>query len=332
VFFSAVLRFFGTLRKRFFFVVRFLYILFAACKFLPMKPYLSLVQEILEDGEEKSDRTGTGTISIFGTQRKYDLREGFPLLTTKKVYFRGILHELLWFLKGDTNIKYLVDRDVHIWDEWPYETYKASGDFQGESLKEFAERIKEDSSFAEKWGELGPVYGKQWIRWPGYDGKDINQIQNVLDQIKQKPDSRRHIVCGWNVADIQELIAGKTSAPPLCHTLFQFYVLDGMIDMQLYQRSADVALGVPFNIASYSALLMMVAQECGLTPRYFVHTMGDAHIYSNHVEGLKEQLKRETKVLPTLAIAKKSFWDLQFEDFELKNYDPHPPIKFKIAV
>lgn len=297
-----------------------------------MKQYLSLVEEILENGVRKDDRTGVGTISLFGAQRRYDLREGFPLLTTKKVYFRGILHELLWFLKGDTNIKYLVDRDVHIWDEWPYETYKASDEYKGENLKEFTERITADETFAAKWGELGPVYGKQWIRWRGYNGEEINQIQNVLDQIKSNPNSRRHIVSGWNVAEIQELIKGKISAPPLCHTLFQFNVSDGMIDMQLYQRSADVALGVPFNIASYACLLMMVAQECGLKPRHFVHTLGDAHIYSNHVEGLNEQLQREMRPLPTLEIANKPFWDLTFEDFELKNYNPHPPIKFQIAV
>ncbi len=286
----------------------------------------------MSDGIKKEDRTGVGTVSIFGTQRRYDLREGFPLLTTKKVYFRGILHELLWFLKGDTNIKYLVDRNVHIWDEWPYETYKASDEFKGEDLKEFVERIKNEDDFAQKWGELGPVYGKQWIRWRGYDGREINQIQNVLDQIKNNPDSRRHIVSGWNVAEIQELIEGQKSAPPLCHTMFQFYVVNGMIDMQLYQRSADIALGVPFNIASYAMLLMMVAQECGLTPRFFIHTMGDAHIYLNHLDGIKEQLKRETRALPVMDIQKRPFWEHEFEDFELKDYDPHPPIKFEIAV
>lgn len=297
-----------------------------------MKQYLSLVQEVMDSGVEKKDRTGVGTISIFGVQRRYDLREGFPLLTTKKVNFRGILHELLWFLKGDTNIKYLVDRGVHIWDEWPFETYKASEEYAGESLKEFAGKIKEDAAFAEKWGELGPVYGKQWIKWQGYEGEEINQIQNVLDQIKNSPDSRRHIVSGWNVADIQGLIKGKRSAPPLCHTMFQFYVSNGEMDMQLYQRSADIALGVPFNIASYSCLLKMVAQECGYEPRYFIHTIGDAHIYSNHVEGLKEQLKRAPKPLPKLKIAKKGFWDLEFEDFEIENYEHDPAIKFQIAV
>jgi thymidylate synthase len=297
-----------------------------------VKQYLELVQHVLDNGEKKEDRTGTGTLSVFGYQNRYDLREGFPLVTTKKVYFRGILHELLWFLKGDTNIKYLVDRDVKIWNEWPYETYKASNDYQGETLEEFVAKIKESNKFAQKWGELGPVYGKQWIRWEGKDDRKINQIQNVLDQIKNSPDSRRHIVSGWNVADIQELIEGKKSAPPLCHTLFQFYVNNGMIDMQLYQRSADIALGVPFNIASYSMLLMMIAKECGLTPRYFIHTFGDAHIYSNHIEGLKEQLNRTPKKRPELKIADKPFWDLEFEDFELVGYESDAPIKFPIAV
>lgn len=297
-----------------------------------MKEYLDLVKFVLETGEKKMDRTGTGTLSVFGYQNRYDLREGFPLLTTKKVYFRGILHELLWFLKGDTNIKYLVDRNVHIWDEWPYEGYKASKEFKGETLAEFVEKIKTDDQFAKKWGDLGPVYGKQWIRWPSHDGKEINQIRNVLDQIKKNPDSRRHIVSGWNVADIQELIHAQRSAPPLCHTLFQFNVTNGEIDMQLYQRSADIALGVPFNIASYSMLLMIVAKECGLTPRYFIHTFGDAHIYLNHVEGLKKQLTRSPRKRPTLNIAEKPFWDLEFEDFELKDYSPDEPISFPIAV
>ena len=297
-----------------------------------MKQYLDLVKFVLENGEKKEDRTGTGTLSVFGYQNRYDLREGFPLATTKKVYFRGILHELLWFLKGDTNIKYLVDRNVKIWNEWPYETYKGSEEFKDETLKEFVEKIKNDDEFAKKWGELGPVYGKQWIKWEAHDGTDINQIQNVLDNIKKNPNSRRHIVSGWNVADIQDLIKGKKSAPPLCHTLFQFNVSNGLIDMQLYQRSADIALGVPFNIASYSMLLMMVAQECGLTPRYFIHTFGDAHIYLNHIDGLKEQLTRTPKPLPKLKIAKKPFWDLEFEDFELVGYECDEPIKFSIAV
>jgi len=297
-----------------------------------MKQYLDLVKHVLKNGEKKEDRTGTGTLSVFGYQTRYDLREGFPLATTKKVYFRGILHELLWFLKGDTNIKYLVDRNVRIWNEWPYETYKANDEFKGESLEEFVEKIRSEDGFAEKWGELGPVYGKQWIRWPSHDGKEINQIKNVLEQIKNNPKSRRLMVSGWNVADIQELISGKKSAPPLCHTLFQFNVSSGHIDMQLYQRSADIALGVPFNIASYSMLLMMVAKECGFTPRHFIHTFGDAHIYLNHVDGLNEQLKRTPKKLPQLKIADKPFWDLTFEDFELVGYECEEPIKFAIAV
>ena len=297
-----------------------------------MKEYLDLVKFVLENGEKKEDRTGTGTLSVFGYQNRYDLREGFPLVTTKKVYFRGILHELLWFLKGDTNIKYLVQSNVKIWNEWPYETYKASGEFQGESLEEFVEKIKESDEFAAKWGELGPVYGKQWIRWPGSNGQTINQIQNVLDQIKSNPSSRRHIVSGWNVADIQDLIKAKKAAPPLCHTMFQFNVVNGEIDMQLYQRSADIALGVPFNIASYSMLLMMVAKECSLTPRHFIHTFGDAHIYLNHTEGLRQQLTRTPHKRPALLIADKPFWDLKFEDFELKNYECDEAIKFPIAV
>ncbi|MBU0706488.1 thymidylate synthase [Patescibacteria group bacterium] len=297
-----------------------------------MKEYLELVKFVLENGEKKEDRTGTGTLSVFGYQNRYDLREGFPLVTTKKVYFRGILHELLWFLKGDTNIKYLVDNNVKIWNEWPYETYKASDAYLSETLEEFVEKVKGSDEFAAKWGELGPIYGKQWIRWPGSNGQTINQIQNVLDQIKKNPNSRRHIVSGWNVADIQDLIRAQKSAPPLCHTMFQFNVTNGEIDMQLYQRSADIALGVPFNIASYSMLLMMVAKECDLTPRYFIHTFGDAHIYLNHVEGLKEQLTRTPHKRPTLKIADKPFWDLRFEDFELTDYICNEAIKFTIAV
>ena len=297
-----------------------------------MKEYLELVEFVLKNGEKTENRTGTDTLSVFGYQNRYDLRQGFPLVTTKKVFFRGILHELLWFLKGDTNIKYLVDRNVRIWNEWPYETYKASDAYQSESLEEFVEKIRLSDEFAKEWGELGPVYGKQWIRWTGPNGQTINQIQNVLDQIKNNPMSRRHIVSGWNVADIQELIAGQKSAPPLCHTMFQFKVTSGMLDMQLYQRSADIGLGVPFNIASYSMLLMMVAKECNLTPRYFIHTFGDAHIYVNHVEGLRNQLTRKPHKRPTLQIADKPFWELEFDDFELKDYQHDDPIKFSIAV
>lgn len=289
-------------------------------KNLADEKYLSLVREILEDGVEKKDRTGVGTISIFGAQRKYDLRQGFPLLTTKKVKFDGILRELLWFLKGSTNINDGLKEYTPIWNAW------ASAD-----------------------GELGPVYGYQWRKWEKfthvggeslqftnmggraseiglYTKTNIDQIQVAIDTIKKNPDSRRIIVSAWNVADIDRM-----KLPP-CHAFFQFYVVNGRLDLQLYQRSADMALGVPFNIASYACLLMMVAMECGLEPGIFVHTLGDAHIYSNHIEGLRLQLPREPFPLPTLKIAKKSFWDLKYEDFTLENYQHHPFIKFAVAV
>ena len=262
-----------------------------------MKAYLSLVQEVLENGEVKKDRTGTGTISLFGMQRKYDLREGFPLVTTKKVLFSAVLWELLWFLRGSTNINDDLTQHTPIWDAW-----------------------------ADENGELGPVYGKQWRAWETKDGRHIDQIQNVIDQIKTNPDSRRLIVNAWNVGELD-----KMALPP-CHMFFQFYVVNGRLDCQLYQRSADIALGVPFNIASYAALMMMVAQECGLEAGIFTHTMGDAHIYLNHVDGLKEQLTRTPKKLPTLKIAQKPFWDLKFEDFELLGYEHDAFIKFPVAV
>jgi thymidylate synthase len=262
-----------------------------------MQQYLSLVREVLENGEKKEDRTGTGTLSIFGVQRKYDLREGFPLLTTKKVLFSAVLHELLWFLRGSTNINDGLTQHTPIWDAW-----------------------------ADEKGELGPVYGKQWRRWNAVNGREIDQIQAAIDMIKNNPDSRRIIVNAWNVGELDQM------ALPPCHMFFQFYVVNGRLDCQLYQRSADIALGVPFNIASYATLLMMVAQECNLEPGIFTHTMGDAHIYLNHVEGLQEQLKRTPKALPQLKIAKKPFWDLKFEDFELVGYEHDPFIKFKVAV
>lgn len=296
--------------------------------------YLGLVRRIMDEGAKKEDRTGTGTLSIFGAQLRFDLSKGFPLLTTKKVHHKSILYELLWFLKGDTNIKYLVDHNVRIWNEWPYETYKASDAYSGETLAEFVEKIAEDNDFAEQWGDLGPVYGKQWIRWEAPDGSTINQIEDVVNQIKANPDSRRLIVSGWNVADIQGLIKGKSSAPPLCHTMFQFYVCDGKLSCQLYQRSADVFLGVPFNIASYSLLTHMIAQSCGLQVGDFIHTFGDAHLYSNHLEQANEQLSREKRPMPTLKLNpdKKSVFDFEFEDFEIVDYDPHPAIKAPIAV
>ncbi|MBI4994752.1 thymidylate synthase [Candidatus Peregrinibacteria bacterium] len=271
-----------------------------------MHQYLSLVKEILDHGEEKRDRTGTGTISIFGIQRKYDLRNGFPLLTTKKVAFKSMLRELLWFLTGATNINDGLKPYTKIWDPW-----------------------------ADEIGELGPVYGYQWRKWERftldpvtgeYKKSHIDQIQNVIDTIKRDPSSRRLIVNAWNVADLDRM------ALPPCHLLFQFYVIAGRLDCQLYQRSADIALGVPFNIASYSTLMMMIAHECGLTPGIFTHTLGDAHIYLNHIEGLREQLKREPLPGPRLKIAGKPFRDLKFEDFSLENYKYHPAIKFKIAV
>ncbi len=299
-----------------------------------MKQYLDLLQDILDNGTDKNDRTGTGTRSLFGRQIRMDLSKGFPLLTTKKVFLRGIIHELLWFLKGDTNIKYLVDNDVKIWNEWPYEGYKASSEYKGETLEEFVEKIKTDDKFAEKWGELGPVYGKQWVRWPGYDGQPINQIAEVVEMIKNNPDSRRIIVGAWNVADIQELIKAKKAAPPLCHTLFQFYVADNKLSCQLYQRSADVFLGVPFNIASYALLTMMMAQITGRELGDFVHSFGDVHIYNNHKEQVKLQLSREPRPLPTMKINPeiKDIFSFKHEDFTLENYDPHPPIKAPIAV
>jgi len=262
-----------------------------------MQQYLSLVREILEKGEKKDDRTGTGTLSIFGVQRKYDLREGFPLLTTKKVLFTGVLRELLWFLRGSTNINDGLKEFTPIWNAW-----------------------------ADENGNLGPIYGKQWRDWETKDGRHIDQIQGAIDMIKTDPTSRRIIVNAWNVGDLD-----KMALPP-CHMFFQFYVLNGRLDCQLYQRSADVALGVPFNIASYAMLMTMIAQECGLTPGIFTHTMGDAHIYLNHIDGLKEQLTRTPKPLPTLRIAKKPFWDLKFEDFEVLNYEHDPFIKFEVAV
>ena len=261
--------------------------------------YEELLQRVLLRGNFKGDRTGTGTISRFGEQIRYDLSEGFPLLTTKKVFMKGIIHELLWFLQGDTNIKYLVDNGVHIWDEW-----------------------------ADEKGELGPVYGAQWRRWEGADGKIYDQIGDLIAMIKKNPNSRRLIVSGWNVPDVD-----KVKLPP-CHTLFQFYVNDGRLSCQLYQRSADIFLGVPFNIASYALLTMMIAQVCDLQPGEFVHTFGDVHIYSNHTEQVKEQLGRVPRPFPTMKLNPevKDIFSFKFEDFTLEGYDPHPSIKAPVAV
>ncbi|MEX2302807.1 MAG: thymidylate synthase [Bryobacterales bacterium] len=264
-----------------------------------MKLYLDLLADILANGALKGDRTGTGTRSVFGRQLRFDLRAGFPLLTTKKVHTRSIIHELLWFIRGETNVRYLNEHGVSIWDEW-----------------------------ADEQGELGPIYGNQWRSWPAPDGRTIDQLSQVIAEIRANPDSRRLIVSAWNVAQIHEM------ALPPCHALFQFYVAEGALSCQLYQRSADVFLGVPFNIASYSLLTMMVAQVTGLAPGEFVHTFGDVHLYLNHVDQARTQLARQPRPLPTIEInqAVSSIFDFRFEDFDLKNYDPHPAIKAPIAV
>ncbi len=264
-----------------------------------MKQYHDLMQHILETGNKKEDRTGTGTISVFGYQMRFNLAEGFPVITTKKLHLKSIIHELLWFLKGETNIHYLKEHGVSIWDDW-----------------------------ADDKGELGPVYGYQWRSWPTADGRSIDQIAEVIEQIKKNPDSRRLIVSAWNVADINNM-----KLPP-CHAFFQFYVADGKLSCQLYQRSADVFLGVPFNIASYALLTLMVAQVCGLQPGDFVHTLGDAHLYSNHIEQTKLQLSRAIRPLPSIWINPeiKDIFSFRYEDFRLENYDPLPHIKAEVAV
>lgn len=290
-----------------------------------MKQYLDLCKRILNEGSFKGDRTGTGTYSVFGHQMRFNLNEGFPLLTTKKVFLKGIIHELLWFISGSTNIKYLVDNDVKIWNEWPYEIYKKSNEYQNETLEEFVQKIKDSNDFAQKWGELGPVYGKQWR---DFNGAGIDQLANLIEQIKSNPNSRRLIICAWNPCEVDQM------ALPPCHSFMQFYVIDGKLSCQLYQRSGDVFLGIPFNIASYALFTMMIAQVCGLGVGDFVHTIGDAHIYSNHVEQVNLQLTRDTRELPTMKINPnvKSIFDFKYEDFELVNYNPHKAIKGKVAV
>ncbi len=264
-----------------------------------MRAYLELMKHVLEHGTRKSDRTGIGTLSVFGAQLRFDLNAGFPLLTTKKVHLKSIIHELLWFLKGETNVRYLKENGVTIWNEW-----------------------------ADEKGDLGPVYGYQWRSWPAPDGRHIDQIAQVLEQLRKNPDSRRMIVSAWNVADLERM------ALMPCHAFFQFYVAEGRLSCQLYQRSADIFLGVPFNIASYALLTMMVAQVCGLTPGEFVHTFGDLHLYQNHLEQAREQLRRECRSLPQMRLNPevKEIGDFRFEDFRLENYDPHPAIKAPIAI
>ncbi len=292
-----------------------------------MKEYLDLCRKVLENGHYKDDRTHTGTYSYFGAQMRFSLKEGFPLLTTKKVYLKAIIHELLWFIKGDTNIRYLVQNGVRIWNEWPYENYRKSSDYNGETIEEFVEKIKNDEEFANKYGDLGPVYGKQWRAF-GIDDYQIDQLTNVIDEIKTNPNSRRLIVCAWNPLEVN-----KMALPP-CHTLFQFFVVDGKLSCQLYQRSADLFLGVPFNIASYALLTMMVAKVCKLELGDFVHTIGDAHIYINHVEQIKCQLERIPRKLPTMIIKRETdkIEDFTYDDFELVDYHPYPAIKGKVAV
>ena len=264
-----------------------------------MRNYLDLLQRILDEGVRREDRTGTGTLSLFGHQMRFDLSKGFPCLTTKKLHLRSIIHELLWFLKGETNIAYLKENKVRIWDEW-----------------------------ADEDGELGPVYGKQWRSWACPDGREVDQIKDTLERIQNNPSSRRHLVCAWNVADVDQM------ALPPCHCLFQFYVAEGRLSCQLYQRSADVFLGVPFNIASYALLTMMMAQVCDLKPGDFVHTFGDAHLYLNHLDQAKLQLSREPKTLPSMTINPevKDLFAFKFEDFTLEGYDPHPHIKADVSV
>ena len=294
-----------------------------------MKQYLDLLTRIKTEGAVKTDRTGTGTKSVFGHQMRFDLSQGFPLLTTKKVFLKGIIHELLWFLNGDTNIKYLVDNGVHIWDNDAYRYYNELCVKEGVlpvAMDEFLRAAQEgiDSPIdGYKFGDLNHVYGYQWRSWPRPNGEVIDQIQQTVDLIKNNPDSRRIIVSAWNVADVE-----KMALPP-CHTLFQFYVADGKLSCMLYQRSADTFLGVPFNIASYALLTMMMAQVCGLEAGEFVHTLGDTHLYLNHLEQVDEQLSRTPRALPTMRLNPdvKSIFDFKYEDFELEGYDPYPIIK-----
>lgn len=309
--------------------------------------YLDLLKDVMKNGYKKPvfNNPGVTIKSVFGRQIRFDLSQGFPLLTTKKVFLRGILHELIWFLKGSSNIKYLVDNDVHIWDDWGYKGYKAA-QMKNEKLKikndkkilsqeEYIEKIKNDKKFAEKFGELGPVYGVQWRRWPASDGREIDQVKWAIEKIKKTPQRRHIVISAWNPEFVYEMAKpGQSVALPPCHTLFQFNVINGKLSCQLYQRSADLFLGVPFNIASYALFTMIFVHLTGYPAGEFIHTFGDAHIYSNHFDQVKEQLKRKPRPFPTMKINPKlkDIDDIKFEDFTLEGYDPYPPIKGEVTV
>ncbi len=311
--------------------------------------YLDLLKHVLEKGTKKMDRTGTGTFSVFGYQMRFNLSEGFPLLTTKRVPFRLIASELLWFIKGDTNIRYLLKNNNNIWNEWAFKNWIESNEYTGPDMTDFGNRslvdpefnelyqaemdkfkarILEDDEFASKYGELGPVYGKQWRAWESSRGETIDQLKNVINQIKNNPDSRRHLVVGYNPGDVEFM------ALPPCHSLFQFYVADGKLSCQLYQRSGDLFLGIPFNIASYALLTHLIAFECGLEVGDFIHTIGDAHIYTNHIEQVNLQLSRDPRPFPTVKLnpAVNSVFDFEMDDIEIEGYEPHPTIKAPVAV
>lgn len=315
----------------------------------PEFEYLNMCSHVLKNGNKKSDRTGTGTISVFGYQMRFDLQKGFPLLTTKRIPFRLVASELLWFIKGDTNIRYLLQHNNNIWNEWAFKNWVESAEYQGpdmtdfglrsqqdesfrlqyeEEMEKFKEKILKDEEFSNKYGELGPVYGKQWRAWETINGKAIDQLQDLLQQIKMNPDSRRLILSSWSPEFTPQM------ALPPCHTLFQFYVHEGKLSCQLYQRSGDIFLGVPFNIASYALLTHLIAHECGLEVGEFVHTLGDAHIYLNHIDQIETQLTREPRPFPILKIneKKRSLFDIEMEDLSIEGYNPHPAIKAPVAV
>ncbi|MDP4007087.1 MAG: thymidylate synthase [bacterium] len=306
----------------------------------PEYQYLSLLRDILENGDIKHEfNTGIELKSVFGRIMRFDLEQGLPLLTTKKVFFRGILHELLWFLKGDSNIKYLVDNDVHIWDEWAYKPYKKAseaGKTPQMTQEQFVAKIREDAAFAKDWGELGPVYGRQWRKWKASDGREIDQLAWAIEKLKERPDRKHYIVSAWNPEFVYEMaLLGQSMALPPCHTMFHLRVTNNeKLDLLLYQRSCDMFLGVPFNIASYALLAIIIAQVTGYKPGEFVHVLGDTHIYSNHYDQVQEQLKREPKPFPVIHInpEKKNIDEFVFDDFKLLNYEPHPPIKGEVTV